>query len=302
MPRRNPKAEVVAATEPFARPAPRTRKTKAPTLAEEIKNPSVDLEEARADLVLTNEGETPPLTTEERVRLERYERIIARGIETFIEVGDALSIIAREKLWRGTDQSFAAYVARRWNWSVRNAYYLMESAETAHRVLGATDNVRYRQEEVVQEDGTTLLVEVSEPIITLQESRELARAAPEEQEEILELVLEQVPPGPERAHAIKEEIDRRKGPRQKTNLELYSEELKAEERARKAKEAAGSPTPFDCPDIIGMRWARDRVEISFRTGKRSLHNIWVTGDELKSLWGMGGDDAIQKAARAAVQA
>jgi len=59
------------------------------------------------------------------------ESIIARGRETFIEVGTVLMTIREKRTYR-TDgwDTFEEYCQERWGWTRQRAYQLMDSAET----------------------------------------------------------------------------------------------------------------------------------------------------------------------------
>lgn len=67
----------------------------------------------------------------EKNRLEQLERIIQNGIDTFIEVGEALAQIKEEKLWEGEYESFDHYCKQRWDFGAANARLLMQSSEVA---------------------------------------------------------------------------------------------------------------------------------------------------------------------------
>lgn len=62
--------------------------------------------------------------------LEACEAVIAAGLATFIEVGNALTEIASGKLYRAQGfKTFEEYCAQRWEFSDRRARQLMEAAE-----------------------------------------------------------------------------------------------------------------------------------------------------------------------------
>lgn len=69
--------------------------------------------------------------------LEHLEGVIERGLATFVEVGNALVAIRDGKKYKATDGTFEEYCDRRWGFSRRRSYQLMEAAETA--ALVSTD-------------------------------------------------------------------------------------------------------------------------------------------------------------------
>src|SRR5215203_6090051 len=69
------------------------------------------------------------LDRSEEIRLDELESIIERGLETFIEVGQALAEIRKKKLYRETHESFEAYCKERWHFSGRRGRQLMAAAK-----------------------------------------------------------------------------------------------------------------------------------------------------------------------------
>ncbi len=80
--------------------------------------------------------------------LAECERVIARGLETFVEVGRALLAIRDEKLYRETHDTFAAYCQDRWNLSKSRAYQLIEASGVVENVqhVGRKPNARQAAE------------------------------------------------------------------------------------------------------------------------------------------------------------
>lgn len=62
--------------------------------------------------------------------LARLEQVIQRGLETFIEVGNALSQIRDRRLYAQSHQSFEEYCKERWGLKQSRAYQLMDAAQT----------------------------------------------------------------------------------------------------------------------------------------------------------------------------
>lgn len=75
--------------------------------------------------------DTENFTDDEARLLEECEEVIERGLETFIEVGQALSEIRSKKLYRKQFASFNDYCKQRWSLGDRYARQLMN----AHKVV-----------------------------------------------------------------------------------------------------------------------------------------------------------------------
>jgi hypothetical protein len=69
------------------------------------------------------------LTETEQVKLRDLEGIIERGLQTFVEVGAALTLIREQGLYRTSHPTFDEYCKERWGWSDRRARQLMEASE-----------------------------------------------------------------------------------------------------------------------------------------------------------------------------
>jgi hypothetical protein len=66
--------------------------------------------------------------------LARQEEIIARGLQSFLEVGDALQVIRSDRLYLLTHTTFAAYCQDRWGFSDSRARQLVLAAQTVTSV------------------------------------------------------------------------------------------------------------------------------------------------------------------------
>jgi hypothetical protein len=82
-----------------------------------------------------------PLSPTEVQTLEHYERIIAQGFKTFVEVGQALLAIRDQRLYRQTFPTFEAYVQERWDLSRPHAYRMIDAAVVVEHVAGTSDTV-----------------------------------------------------------------------------------------------------------------------------------------------------------------
>jgi hypothetical protein len=79
----------------------------------------------------TIEPTTTALSNTEQDELEKHESVIERGLQTFYEVGYALSEIREQKLYRAAYATFEDYCRERWNMSRANANRLVQAAAIA---------------------------------------------------------------------------------------------------------------------------------------------------------------------------
>lgn len=70
-----------------------------------------------------------PLSATETAELANAERVIALGLATFVQVGDALATIRDERLYRSSHGTFEAYARERWGMERTRAYQLIDAAE-----------------------------------------------------------------------------------------------------------------------------------------------------------------------------
>lgn len=76
-----------------------------------------------------NGPESGSLTVIEHKSFAECEQVIARGMHTFVEVGNALLTIRDGRLYRDEYATFEAYCEERWEMKRRYAYYLIDSAK-----------------------------------------------------------------------------------------------------------------------------------------------------------------------------
>lgn len=81
-------------------------------------------------VVDTDTGEIlNPLSAAESSLLIKAEATIQAGLDTFVEVGEALAEIRDSRLYRDKHSTFEAYCRERWGMQRAQAYRLIESAE-----------------------------------------------------------------------------------------------------------------------------------------------------------------------------
>lgn len=81
---------------------------------------------------------TDLLTTSERGLLTSYETVVQQGLDSFVEVGNALAAIRDGRLYRESHQTFEAYCVERWNLSKSRAYQFLRGAEVVERLAECT--------------------------------------------------------------------------------------------------------------------------------------------------------------------
>lgn len=66
--------------------------------------------------------------------LHECEEVIERGLETFVEVGQALMVIRDGRLYKATHSSFDDYCRERWGWNRSRSTHLISAAEVVTNV------------------------------------------------------------------------------------------------------------------------------------------------------------------------
>ena len=75
-----------------------------------------------------------PISLPESRDLIALESVIERGLETFVEVGEALATIRDRRLYRTEHPTFADYCKAKWKMSDRRARQLMDAAEVTSTI------------------------------------------------------------------------------------------------------------------------------------------------------------------------
>ncbi len=79
------------------------------------------------------------LTSIEISRLDSCEKVIERGLESFVEVGDALLTIRDNRLYRQTHSTFEKYCRERWGLKRQRAYELIGAYEVVDAMSEISD-------------------------------------------------------------------------------------------------------------------------------------------------------------------
>ena len=77
------------------------------------------------------------LTAAETDRLVELEQAVERGLQTFVEVGQALAEIRARKLYRASHDTFERYCRERWGFTRQRARQFMDAAAVTTIVVKA---------------------------------------------------------------------------------------------------------------------------------------------------------------------
>lgn len=145
------------------------------------------------------------ITLDERSRLYQLEETIRQGLNTFVDVGNALLEIRDKRLYRQEYSTFEEYCREQWNMSRPRAYQLIDAANVVTNLSTIVDKF---------------------PIIESQ-ARPLASLEPEEQVEAWKRVITSTPEGNVTAKivlkAVKEVEQERRQERRQERIENIAE-------------------------------------------------------------------------------
>lgn len=77
--------------------------------------------------------------SEVAARRDELEAVIERGLQTFVEVGNAIREIRDSRLYKDEYGTFEEYCRERWGWARSRAYQMIEAADTAGIVSTTVD-------------------------------------------------------------------------------------------------------------------------------------------------------------------
>ncbi len=129
------------------------------------------------------------VSIDEQSRLDKCEQVIEHGLNTFVDVGNALLEIRDGRLYRKNYSTFEGYCKERWGWERRHAYRLMDAAKVF-------DNVSERTQIVPRSEW---------------QARPLTALEPEQQREAWQKVIETKQPEKITAKDVQEVVDEIKG-------------------------------------------------------------------------------------------
>jgi hypothetical protein len=137
--------------------------------------------------------ETPTLVPAEAFNLARYEQVIERGLNTFVEVGESLSAIRDGRLYRETHTTFEAYCRDRWGFTDRRARQLMEAAGIGTMVPEITTERQARELAKVEPAKRQEVVERAQEATG---GKITAAAIREARQEAQDVAVDVIPPAP----------------------------------------------------------------------------------------------------------
>lgn len=145
------------------------------------------------------------LTIYEQSELERHEAVIQRGLNAFVEVGNALAAIRDSRLYRDTHGTFEEYCREKWGVSRVHAFRVIEAASVAENLLPI---------------GNILPT-------TESQARPLTRLSPADQVAAWQVAVETAPNGKVTAAHVEEVVRQRQEPthrliNQSNNNEWYT--------------------------------------------------------------------------------
>ena len=88
------------------------------------------------------------LTLSEQTQLQQCEVVIEHGLQTFVEVGNALLTIRDNRLYRLNHATFEDYCRDRWEMERRHAYRLMDAAGVVENVSNWTQAIPATESQV----------------------------------------------------------------------------------------------------------------------------------------------------------
>jgi hypothetical protein len=104
------------------------------------------------------------LTTTQQGRLEELVTVIENGMRSYLEVGNALTEIRDDELWRDTHDTFELFCRERWEFSSKRAIQLINTARVDSVLADRSENPRPRNEGqarvLTKVSGDDLVVEV----------------------------------------------------------------------------------------------------------------------------------------------
>ena len=143
--------------------------------------------------LLTTPGVVAEMTAPERDALMNAEAVIARGLKTFVRVGEALASVRDSRLYRETYGTFEDYCRERWGISRRRADQYIRGAEVVAEI------------EALENHGS----QAPAPPRSERQARELGKAPEGERAEAWEAAQERADSPQPPARVVKEVVEER---------------------------------------------------------------------------------------------
>jgi hypothetical protein len=180
------------------------------------------------------------LSDAEYAELEKLETTISKGLDTFVEVGNALAEIRDRRLYRQYHPSFAAYCEEQWEMGKSQAYRLIEAAEVVNDLADEVSPIG---------DTDSPAGEVPLPA-TESQARALKDVAPEKRAETMREAAKDGPPTAPKIRTAGAAID--------PALKLRQEQEEARAKARAEREAIAKAAKEDAERTMANRIAERR--------------------------------------------
>lgn len=210
---------------------------------------------------------TDPLTDAEYADLETLETTISKGLDTFVEVGNALAEIRDRKLYRQYHATFAAYCTEQWEIGKSQAYRLIEAAAVVDDLSRARDV----------------------PLPTsARQAEELAKVAPDKRADVMKEATKDGPATAPKVKAAGAELD--------PALKLRQEQEAARARARAEKEATDAAKQAERKQAEAEAATLAAVQAEIEATDLSAHATAENGKVRNALRGLLDLDAVTTAA------
>jgi hypothetical protein len=147
----------------------------------------------------------------ERVRLLELEAIVAQGLQTFYEVGQALIEIRGRKLYRESHKTFEAYCQDKWSLTRRRAYQFIDASEVLKNLCTIVHKTSIKESQV----------------------RPLTKLPPAQQLEIWQKAVEESPNGTPTAKIVERLVNEQSSSNQENKPLSEMEQLRQENQELK---------------------------------------------------------------------
>lgn len=87
---------------------------------------------------LVSIGTSRALAPQEQEELDQQERVISKGMSTFLEVGNALMTIRTKRLYRATHSTFEHYCKQKWGFTKTSANRYISASSVVEDIRGIT--------------------------------------------------------------------------------------------------------------------------------------------------------------------
>ncbi len=188
------------------------------------------------------------LPKDEGKRFDYLENIVKKGMASFVEVGTALMIIKKEKLYCIIFSTFEEYCRIRWGFGHSYTNYLMRSARTVENIKTSTTV------EVLPTHESQL--------------RPLTHLEPEQQKKVWKKAVETAPKGKVTAKHVQETVEEMTSPQKDVRHEAE------EERVEPLEEDYGPIEDTIVIKQLKKYWGfADRFE-------REIFLLWIQGERI----------------------